>query len=427
MRSAAALLALVAVSPAGASPYEFHALPQGKDRPRVVFAPRPGSTACLTISFRVGTMEQTRPGMTRLAQNLIVYANRTVPKEKLSLALFDGAAELKISTGLRRSSFTLVAPSGSFDGLAQLLLQAVFSPKVDRSRAPLAVRNTLLEGEGLDEVEQLNFFLGQIMAPEDGRFQPRRPLDTDELVERAFPDAPRWFQTAFSPSNATLLFTGDVDVRAWTKRLNRFHGGTWKLGRDRPKLTTNIARKMRSKSELHLLVFPVTIDRPQSSAAVRLASAMLEDRLWQRFRQAGVGYTAEVRPLRTGWSDFLMLFLPAHDPSAISLAPFLVQEVRELRDGMTEEELERNRALVLKQLEATDGDPELLAQELELADGSNSWFGAEVTEAVRTVAPAELRKIYGRWLTEQNSIYLLFSPAKVASTDTSELKRGWIK
>jgi predicted Zn-dependent peptidase len=391
----------------------------------VVLAPRAGEVACLDVSFRVGIMEEGVPLLTRLSQNALLHANATVRRDELMDLLFDSAAELRVTTGLRRSGFTVVAPRAVFDIVAARLLKLLFSPRLDVRRAEDVVQRTSVEGYGLDESERLNLLLAQVVAPDDGRFRAREGLSRGALVEVTQTDVPRFLRTALSAGNATVVLTGAIDPKVWQRRLSALRGGTWNQGKDRVKTTTRITRRLPARTETHLLAFPLSVQSPEAGAALRLVSAMLEDRVLQRFRQAGVGYTAEVRPVRTGWADFLMIVLPAHDESAIPLGPYLIGEVKRLRDALQPDELERNRAAVLRSLEDIDRDPELLAAELGAAEGQPAWYGREVVEQVRSIGPAVLHRHMAEWLTEQNSVYLLFSPGKPSPRDAQEMRRGW--
>ncbi|HEY6098193.1 MAG TPA: hypothetical protein VIW03_02105, partial [Anaeromyxobacter sp.] len=83
--SALALLAALGVGAAAAGPFSVEPVRLAAGRPQLVLAPRDGERAALLVRFRAGAVDDGRtPGLTRIAQHVLVEANQRYPYDALA-------------------------------------------------------------------------------------------------------------------------------------------------------------------------------------------------------------------------------------------------------------------------------------------------------------------------------------------------------
>jgi len=398
---------LLAAGPAGAAEFEYQTFQVSPAHPRIVLARRPGPSATIVISFEAGSVEDERtPGLARVTQHALLGANARGSYEDLLTRAFAAGAQLDVDTGLREATFTLTAERRDFAPLAEQLALMALAPRIDPRRFPAAVERALHDerepGRGTDLVALL-----ASVAVTDSFYQNPpygdRSLDaiTQDMVEEHL-------RGPMSPGNAEVVVTGNFDRDRMLRFLRRFAGGE-KQPRARARFDVPLNGQFAADLETHILAYPFEVRSPAQGAAARILAAVLEDRLLQRFRGAGVGYSLLSRHSHSSWHDLLLLVLPAHDPAETDLAPLFRAVVEEVASGaLPAESFRLNRDHVWNKLRQIDRDAPRLAQELQ--GGGESWYGPAVGEAARTMSQSAFASTVSPWLGPESSIYLLFTP-----------------
>jgi predicted Zn-dependent peptidase len=400
----AAAAALPGPARADLGPVEVMASSGGT--PRLLLAPRPGEVAVLRISFPVGSVDdRSSPGLTRLAQHALLEANRQVDPDQLFRDVWAADGELEITTGQRSCAFTLVAGRREFASLATRLAQALLSPRLDPARFDTATARAVLDVGNDDDL----FSLGTALAARDRAYRTHPPhglrrilesLDLEEVADHV--------RRNFTPAAAEVVVAGALDRKLMIRLFRSFHGGEAARG-PRVELELPSTARIEAEREVHVLAYPILLARPRDAAAARLAAALLDDALWHEVREAGLGYSFEVRIVRSTWLDAVVLVVPAEAGDHADLGGLLRGVVERARVGrFTDEELDHARAVALAALAREDADPAALSA--ALASGGTAWHGAEVASALGTLDRAGLLATAGRWLDGSRSIDLYEGP-----------------
>jgi predicted Zn-dependent peptidase len=411
MRSAALAAIALAAGSARGSEFEFESFKASRAHPRIVLAKRPGATATMLVSFGAGSVEdESTPGLARVCQHALLEANQRGSYEALVTQAFAAGAHLAIETGLHEATFALTADRRDFAPLAELLATMTLAPRIDPRRFPVAVERALQdESEPGKGANLLALLTSTVLA--DWRYQNLpygdRSLEgiSQEIVEEHL-------QGPMSPGNAVVVVAGNFDRDRMLRFLRRFSGGGPRPP-ERPRFDLPLNARFAAGRETHLLAYPFVVATPAQAAAARVLASAMEERLVQRFRGAGVGYSLRVWQVHTAWLDLLLLVLPAHDPSELDLGPVFREVVEEVREGRLPPDLfERNRQHALRRLRATDRNPTELAE--ELAGGAGPWYGPSTAEALRTLSRDAFVASAAAWLAPSSSIYVLFTPKEAA-------------
>jgi len=377
-------------------------------QPRLLLARRPGQTATVRITFTAGAVDDGgRKGLTRLGQHALLAANRRVDFEALLLGVHASAGELTVETRQRDCAFSLTADRRDFGPLARQLLTAVLSPQLDAARFPSAqaraMRDGLQQGGGQDFLT-----LVAALAVEDGRYRNEPYGDRDSLEALTFQDVAAHVRDRLAPANATIVVTGAFDREELLRMAHGFGGGR-AIPVARPTLGVPFRTRKLASSELYILGYQVRYETPRDAAVARLATALIDGELWRRFRQAGLGYSYTVTPLRSAWLDLLVLLVPASDPSALDLSGYLLETVERVREGRYDDgQLERARRAALADLVAIDRDPGAMAH--ALAEGGAGWHGRAVAEELRSLDREALGTVLRGWFTTEHSLSVYMGP-----------------
>jgi len=334
----------------------------------------------------------------------LLAANRRVDPRELTLALHAGAATLRTTVGQRECTFALTADRRDFLPLARLLAEALLAPRFSPDRLPAALARALLDDRRSAELVALVTAL----AAEDTRYR-NEPIGQRSDLESFTPEDIRAHLAGpLSPANATVVVTGSFDRDAMVRLLRRYRGGR-ALDTRRARLVIPFAARRPGERELHVLAHPIEISTSREAAAAKIAQQLLDDALWRRFRNRGLGYSHSVEAIHTSWIDVLMLAMPARDSSGLDLGPYLKEAVAHLREGrFSDEDLERARDAASGALRELDADPSALAQ--ALAEGGAGWHGQEVSASLKALDRAAFSAAVRPWLDPAASVYLYVGP-----------------
>jgi hypothetical protein len=393
---------------APAESFEVEAVAAVEGQPRIILARRPGLTATVSITFAAGSVDDgDQHGLTRLAQQSLLAGNRRIDLERLLLGVHASAGDLAIGTQLRVCSFTLTADRRDFLELARQLVTGVLSPQLDPRRHEATVARAMLDTKQRGGGAGLLAAIATLVV-NDTRYLNEPFGDRDSLEALTFDDVKERVGELLTPANATVVVTGAFDRDEVLRFLRTFRGGR-AAPATRPSLALPFRTRRRSPQETHVLAYQVGLQTPRQAAAVQLASALLYDELWRTFRQAGVGYSFQVEPVRSAWLDALIILLPARDPSTANLAPHLQAAVQRVRSGGYDDgQLERARGAALGRFGAVDRDSAELAR--VLSEGGPTWHGQAVASELRLLDRAALTDVLGQLLTPERSISIYLGP-----------------
>ncbi|TSC25201.1 pitrilysin family protein [Corallococcus sp. Z5C101001] len=414
------LLALWSATVASAAPFEVRRSRESPEHARLVLAPRAGTgRATLQVLFSVGRFDEGgMPGLTLACQHVMLEANRRGRYDALVRELFGANATLTLSTGLRQSGFTLSAPREDFGRLAERVLTLVLAPQLDAARLEDALERTGQDPSLTVADDFLESVLAQVLSPEP-RFKAPVPSNAQAVQSFSDHDVQAYMAGPLSPRNAVVIAAGDFDPEALRRTVARFKGGSPSaVTRLQPQLPVTL--KLPAMSDINLLAYPIELNDARQAASARVVGVLLGQRMEQRFRRLGVGYAQDASVLLTPWLDQLVLTLPARDPSALDLGPFMLEEVRAVREGRVgAEELALARAEVLARLRADDRSPAEVAQALAASVHAPAWYSPEVEAALAALTPESLAQTVGGWLGEDRRIHLLFTPSVLPLRSTA--------
>ncbi|WNG47064.1 insulinase family protein [Archangium minus] len=415
------LLLLLLAPAAFAAPFEVETFRPSPQHPLLLLAPREANRSTLTIVFDAGAIEENfENGLTRMSQHALLHANARATYEKLALAFYKSAATLELRTGLHESRFTLTAPPSQFDALARTLLTSVLSPKLDLKRFKATVERTQRDPQPVDQDNWVEMLLARALL-EDQRYRDEN-LGSVEKLEELEPQKLRQYVTTWlAPSNATIIATGHFDAKALRTLVAGFKGGTpHKL--EQAKLSLPFKRDVPSDREVQVFAYPVRIETARHAAAARVLASLMEERLYNRFRNAGVGYGFASEIVLTPAIDVFALILPASERSGLDLARFLREEVQAVREGKLEPgSFERHRQGMLRRLQLADTDPALVAEQLRLTRHRPAWYGADLPAALEALTPESLGELASSWLRNESSIQIHFTIPRPPPRETIEL------
>jgi predicted Zn-dependent peptidase len=391
-----------------ALPFEVEAFRPSPEHPLLLLAPREASRSTLTIVFDVGAVDDNfENGLTRVSQESLLHANARTPYEKLAISLYKSAATLELRTGLHESRFTLTAPPDEFDALARTLLTSVLSPRFDPRRFEAAVERTQRGERPLDQDNWLAVLLTRTLL-EDQRYRDPHLGSVEKLEDLEPQRVSQYLSLWLAPRNATVIATGRFDAQALRKLVGGFRSGVpRRLGP--PKLSLPFERKVPAGREVQVYAYPLRIESAHHAAAARVLASLLEERLYNRFRSAGVGYGFSSEPVLTPALDVFALILPASERSGLDLGRFLHEEVRAVREGkLTPGSFERHQQATLNRLRLADGDPRQVAEELRLARHRPAWYGTDLPAALASLTPESLSEVASGWFKDESAIHIHF-------------------
>jgi predicted Zn-dependent peptidase len=408
LRTAAALALLLLACGAEAA-VEVAETAAAGGAPAVVVARQDGAQAALRIQFEVGAVDDGEDaGLTRLAQHALLHANERLDAADLLLGVFAAGGRLDLEISEHTCAFVLTAHRDDLLPLARRLAPALLAPRLAPRRFPAALARVKLEGgaEG-DRAGDVGFLAA--LAVEDGRYR-NEPAGTEFSLAGIEPrDVAAHVGRFFVPANATVVATCDVDAAAVRSVVAPFRGGRAHV-REAPFVRLPFTWKGQASREVHLLAHVLALRDAQDAAAARVLAAVVEGRLWRRFRDAGQAYAFGAFVARPGWRDLLVVTLPSRT-HATTVEPALRSELAAIAEGRLEDgELERARGAALGAFAREERDAAVLAA--ALAEGGAAWHGPAVEAALRTVDAAAFRARVAPWLDRARSMYLALGPTR---------------
>lgn len=403
------LTALLGASPDGQL-LAHRVVPLGASQPKLILAPRDVGQAAMHVRFDAGAFyDGGLPGLTRLTQFGLLYANRVMSAAKLTELLYRADAKLEVHTGQLVCSFELSAPAERFESVAAPLLEALLAPRLDEGELASARHRMFHQPLDLSNVEA-SAILSRAVIPERGYEKDTRG-DRGLVRGIGFGTVQKHQRTYFRPARATIAITGRFDAARFEKLVARFKGGT---PREPYPLESDLAglHATRWPWQLHLLALPFPLGTAEQAAAAHLGRSILAERVYRHFRSHGLAYTVGSAGLRAPWLDFILISV-----SVVELDQGLVQkQLTELINGVAKTEsldaadFERYRTALLRELEAVDATPAALAEQLVMGGLREPWMSPEVVAAVRQMPHERFQSLVRTWLRSEALVHLLMTP-----------------
>jgi zinc protease len=391
----------------------------------------------VNLWYHVGSANE-RPGRTGFAhlfEHMLFQGSAHVEANEHFELIQRAGGTLNGSTWLDRTNYFETVPSNQLalalwlesDRMGQLL-PAMTQQKLDTQRD--VVKNE--RRWSMDNQPYGTWWekLPELAFPPDHPFHHSLIGSMEDLSAASLDDVRSFFSTYYTPDNAVLTITGDVDV-AETRRLVEEYFGPIPRGTGRPPLPSmDVAPRFPAPVRMVVaddvrlprlyLAFRIPVFGTDESYAASVAGAVLGlkqgSRLYQtlvRERQVAAEATASTFDLTKG-ADLLVIDVTAH-PGVDSdrLEREVSQEIDRLQtDPVTDAEVARALALIetdftatlqsasdradkLSQFATYFGDPGLLNVQLEK-------YGAVTADRVNAFAR--------EWLTKNNRASLLYVP-----------------
>ncbi len=408
-------LGLVAVTappwPQGTTKIGTHQVtPARGRRPAIVVARRPGPRAALRIQFAVGALDDgIAAGLTRLAQHVLLSANRRGRYATLLERLHAADASIAVETGHARCAFVLEAPAPDFDALAEDLLARIFAPSLARRGLNEARQRLFHETPSFNTTALATMFSQATLG--DHGFSVDPLGDRDSMRSLAMFEVQSHIRKFFRPANATVILTGRFDAARLKRAALRYTGGRRQAPRGSPPLESGVYQ-LRARFEVHLVGLPVPLGTDEAAAVMRIAAAMLGERIQEDFRRMGAVYSTSVVPIRRPWLDFVLLILPTHESTTSVIEAEIHERISDLSDPkyMSDQRFERYRQVVVHRLRQIDRSPPALAAALAMAESKVPWFGPKVTRAVLDLDGPTFRERVAAWARPNKTAYVLLAP-----------------
>ena len=385
-------------------------LAAGRGRPAVILARRSGPRAVLRVQFRVGALDDgLNLGLTRLSQHVLLSANRRRRYADFLERLHAADATLSFETGHARCAFVLQAPAPNFDALAEELLARLFSPSLGHGGIDEARQRMFHETSSFDATALASMFSRATLAEHGFGIDPQG--DRDSMRALAMFEVKDHIRKYLRPANATVVVAGRFDAARLKRAALKLKGGRRRPTTAKPPLDTGVYQ-LRARVEIHLVGLQIPLGTAEDAAVMRVASAVLRERVQEEFRQMGVVYSTSVVPIRRPWLDFVLLILPTYNSTTSRIEAEIHARISDLSrsDFLTPKRFERYRSVVLHRLRRIDRTPLQLATELAMADSAVPWFGADVTQAVVDLDVKTFRKRVATWARPDKTAYVLLAP-----------------
>ena len=327
-------------------------------------------------------------------------------KEQFSAAATKNGAEIGGSADLEFTSMTLRAVRQNWDASWDLFADAVAHPTFPDAEVAVA-RGQLVNqvkqrtdnpDAYLDQVSDSVVFAGHPFAPE-----PRGTPKSVAALTSA--DLSRWHARRFTRSNLLIVVVGNVSHDDLVSKISTSFGGLPASGgavapvpalRAMTPSVTIMQRSLPTNYIMGTFVAPASASR--DAAAVRLASRLLNDRLFEEVRtKRNLTYAVESF-FRTGSVGRGALYVTATDPD--TTLKVMLAEVRRLqREPVSDERLQESRndyvtSYWMRQ-ETNLGQATQLGT-YELTGGG--WRNAlTLVDKVRAVTPADIQRVATRY------------------------------
>lgn len=385
--------------------------------PRVRLAPRPTPTATLVIRFPVGSVDDgLAPGLTRLAQRVLLHANSTEDTRRFHQDLYAAGATLETITQVRECGFELTASKEAFPDLAARLLRLVLAPKPLVKE--LAVARTMAMNDQVDDASNahlIGFLAGKIMVMESGEdggdFNAPVYGDPEMLRQITFPDVKKHLLAKFGPMNATVLATGGFEKEPLLAALAPLSGGKRTKALPRADLQGRLplTYDLPYNREMHLRVFVMKLVDDTSVAAAHVLAGVLNEHIMWKLRRMGITYSTGTLPVVQEWMDGMVILIPISGGQDLQTDKIIQDAVKEIQEGKLPDGFYlRERAATLASLAAAERDSVSLASLLATDNGRREWINQTVVDRIGTLDQATFQATVGPWLEEKSTISFIF-------------------
>lgn len=372
----------------------------------VVLAPRQTDAATAHFEFALQPdRDGAKPGLTLVALYALLTGNERDPYARLKLDLYEAGAEIAADVQSDRAIVTLQAPPDRIEGLVQRVARMLFDPNLSSSGLSAAKRRVRQHTPSPEVAAMLinTLSLTARNAPDPERIK--------ENIEGATLDeVRREARAVFCPANATIVVAGRFKADGAARALGGFRGGQRLKAQPVAGASYSGFYSVPSLRSLSLIAYPITVDSERSLAGALLISSVLQELVQNRARQQGIAYAVSAEPVLTGWGSFILLSVPLSDDAPSGVGDSLEEQVAGIANGGIDDQVfARNRASVLRGLEALQRDDVGLAAALLEAGRSESAYGESMRVELEGMAGAEVTKLAKEWLNQKKAARVEFS------------------
>jgi zinc protease len=257
-----------------------------------------------------------------------------------------------------------------------------------------------------------------------------------DLEALTLDDLKKWYDTWYSPNNATLVIAGDVDPAEVRALADRYFAAIPSHPLPRVQPPRELAEPGERQMTLRLpgkvpalyLGFNVPsrhTGQPGEAEALRLLagvldegfSARLETRLVREQRVAAA-VSSGYDPFARGDTLFVVTAVPAPGKTLDEVQVALLAEIEKLKtETVTAEELQRVFAgLLAENVFSRDSVREQASSIGRLESVGSSWRALEEwPQALRAITPESVQQAAGRWLVPARRTLLRLEPSELAA------------
>jgi len=406
----AALTAVVgALAPVQLGVHSVTAASQG--RPKVIVAERAQPGAAMIVEFAVGAMDDgQQAGLTRLAQFVLLDANRRWPSAGRVRALYVADAQLVAATRQSRARFVLEGIAPEFNAVAERLLKQLLAPQLDPEELDKA-RHRMKHHDGGAAASDLAAVLAMAARPSYG-FSSQPQGERGILSDITFEQVQAHIKKHFRPANATVTITGGADHARLLRVARSYRGGD---RRPQVRQLQSIVGRYQSWSPFNyrLVGLSAPLGTAEQAAEMRLLTLILGERVQHHFRSAGTSYATSATPVRRPWASLVLVEVPTLGMSAGKVSKDLEKLLKQTTDEktLTKDDFEKVRIQLLHRLRQIDESPIALAHQLAMNGAGDPWYGPEVLKAVETISVETFRSHVRPWTSPDRAAHVVLSPS----------------
>lgn len=384
----------------------------------------------ITLSFKGG--EYLEPeGMAGLAA-MTGAMMRQGGTETMSPREFDEevdflAANIWASIGPTTSQASLNTLTANLDEAFALFLSMVREPGFDANRLEVLRAQQLEDIKTRDDnglqiaIRELSFLLWG-----EDHFEAREPTKAS-LESITIPDMRALHRRIFHPGNLMIAVTGDFEPDAMLARLEEAVAG-WESGEPAPEVPAPKARPEpgvyyyeKDQNQVQVLVAHRGITRDHPDAiAVQVMNDLLggsgfTSRITNRVRtQEGLAYTAgSAYSNRVEYPGAFMAYFFTKTPTTAQATRLVLDEIRSMRDAdVTPAELETIQNSLIetfpRNFESKSAMLNLFINDERTGRDPDFW--RNYRDAVRSVTPADVRRVAGQHLRPDEAVIVVVGP-----------------
>ncbi len=404
--------------------YEKHVLPNGLTL--LIHEDRKAPIVAVNVWYHVGSKDE-RPGRTGFAhlfEHLMFNGSENFNDEFFRPLEAAGATKMNGTTWYDRTNYFQNVPTNALDMTLWMesdrmghLLGAVDQARLDEQRE--VVLNEKRQGEN-EPYGKMRSLIAEAIYPAGHPYSWTTIGSEEDLNAATLDDVKDWFKEHYGAANAVLVIAGDVDADEVKAKVEHYFGdiapgpvrkrhGAWVAKMSGEK---RIVMQDRVPQTRILKIWNVPGFCDSEANLLGVAAGILgsgkNSRLYERLvyrDRIATSVSVGMGPFEIG-SQFMIdaMVQPGGDPAAVERA--IDEELqRFLREGPTEEELERLRtrtfAQAIRGLERVDGfggKSAQLAQYQVYCDTPDRY--TEELREIRDSTPEQIRDISRHWLAD---------------------------